>query len=203
MKISILSHPFVNENNPLEGFKLLQNAGFDFVDFSFFTQLPYDEVVNGHTENFFSRPLRDVKDFYRPYAEAMKETGVFAHQCHAPFPSYTPNDAMNEAICTAIEKCMAVCVDMRCKFIVVHPYFSAYPQRMDGETRWRLNKEFYTRLIPCAKEYGVEICLENMFIEYRGRLYASACSDMDEAALYVDRLNDIAGFECFSFCYDT
>ena len=66
-----------------------------------------------------------------------------------------------------------------------------------------MNFERYSRLIPQARTYGVRICLENMFIRHRGRIYSGCCGNAEEACRYVDELNRIAGTECFGFCLDT
>lgn len=203
MKISISTGNIVEPLGPEKGFQLIAEAGFDGVDFNFDRQMPYKNVVSGQTASIFDGSEKEVIAFYRPYIDAMKSSGLCAVQCHAPFPSYTPNDTMNEAIINAIRKCMAVCNEMDCRYMVVHPYFAAYLSRFDAETQWTLNRAFYERLIPFAKEYGVTICLENMFTDYRGRIYSSVCSDINEAVDYVNRLNDMAGCEQFSFCYDT
>ena len=35
------------------------------------------------------------------------------------------------------------------------------------------------------------------------KVYEAICSDMNEAAAYIDELNDMAGEKCFAFCLDT
>lgn len=203
MKISINTGCIIPTLGIEKGFQMIADAGFDGVDFNFNSQLPYSNVVNGLTASIFDGTEKEVLAFYRPYLEAMKQFGLSMEQSHAAFPSYTPNEVMNEAIINTILKSLPVCAEAGCPYIIVHPYFAAYAQRFDAETQWQVNRAFYERLIPAAKDCGVGMCLENMFTNYRSRIYSSACSDMDEAREYVDRLNDIAGMELFSFCYDT
>ena len=60
----------------------------------------------------------------------------------------------------------------------------------------------YKRLIPAAKQYGVKVCLENLFV-HRGMMPLEApCADGAEACLYVDTLNEAAGEDLFGFCFD-
>lgn len=203
MKTSITVSPIVLYDAPEEGLKLIKEAGFDALDFSFTGELSYHAVVTGDLDSIFSQSVEDVRALYKPIVDAIKEQGLEVAQAHAPYPTYTRNSEMDDLVFESIVKSMAVCQDLGCPYIVVHPNFGDYSWRLDSETQWAVNKEFYTRLIPYSKEYGVGICLENMFTSYNGRLYSAICSDADEAIAYIDALNEIAGFDCFSFCYDT
>jgi sugar phosphate isomerase/epimerase len=66
-----------------------------------------------------------------------------------------------------------------------------------------LDLDKYDDLLKTAKENGVKICLENMFVSYKDHVIGAICSDTYEAVAYIDELNEIAGEDIFCFCLDT
>lgn len=203
MMIGVQTADVVTRDACQKGFQLIGDAGFDCVDLSMFTYYPYAAVTGGVKASIFDEPIKNIIQEFSPYKEGAKGAGLLIHQAHGPFPSYVPNQEVTQAVDKAIRKCIQVCDWLDCRLLVVHPYFDAYPRRMDAKTQWQQNQAFYEGLIPACSKYEVGICLENMFTDYRGRIYSSACSNLDEALFYIDQLNTAAGFACFSFCYDT
>lgn len=76
-----------------------------------------------------------------------------------------------------------------------------------GKTRsgmeWEVNREYYLSLAKAAEESRVMILLQNQCREHNGHLMRGICADAEEAAAWVDALNEAAGRECFGFCMDT
>ena len=102
-----------------------------------------------------------------------------------------------------MEVTIAGCASIGCKKLVIHPFFGTYEHMLSEEAEWELNKDRYARLIPAAKQWGVKILLENMFVRHKGKIYQACCSDFHQAARYVDELNGLAGEKIFGFCLDT
>ena len=73
-----------------------------------------------------------------------------------------------------------------------------------AEECWQLNRDFYSRLIPYAKDAGVKIAVENMFNTdpILKRYCPTVVSTGEELCAYIDRLNDIAQEELFVACLD-
>lgn len=185
-------------------FKMLSEAGCTCVDFGFDVDCPLWKVARGETDNVFSLDADKLVEHYRPHKEAADKYGVKIHQAHAPFPSYMSQSPEASAFALeAIKKCFPILKMMDCKYLIVHPAFNGYNDRMEYDDEWDLNIRMYSELIPFAKKYGVTVCLENMFVVRERKIYGACCSDPNEAAAYVDELNDIAGQKCFAFCYDT
>ena len=91
----------------------------------------------------------------------MKKYGIEVSQAHAPYPLYVDGrDDLNEICFEVIEKCMAICRYLDCKYLVIHPITLSFEH--DREYERKVNLEYYTRCIPFCKKYGVMICLENM-----------------------------------------
>lgn len=136
-----------------------------------------------------------------------KKHGIEIHQCHAPFPSYIKDKPeANETILEALKVSVEICGRVGCKILVVHPAFNGsarYPTRRSEEWQWSMG--MYTALIPSLKKYGVTCCLENMWGQdwITKKIYSAICSDIPEACVYIDKLNEIAGEKLFGFCLDT
>ena len=199
MRIGVTNANIFDDTNYTEGFRRLKDCGFDCVDFSFTRKLSFRDVLERGENPFFSQDTQTILDYYRPWKAAADAAGITFSQAHAPFPSYAPgNAAANEVFLDAIAKCLAVCRMFGCPYLIVHPVHTK--ETLEREAQ--INMEFYTALIPAAKETGVGICLENMFGRQGGHIEEAVCSDFAQAARYIDDLNALAGEEIFSFCYD-
>ena len=188
------------------GYRAIAEAGFDAADANVDTLFPGKEIKAGHRSPVFDLTEKEVCAVFAPRAEAAKKYGIENYQAHAPFPSYVncPGDPQyNDYLLEMLRRTVIGCASMDCHRLIIHPFFLPYSEHMTPEDEWELNIERYGKLIPAAKEYGVTICLENMFSGFRGKLYKACCSDIDTAVKYVDTLNGIAGAKVFGFCLDT
>ena len=185
-------------------FRMLRSAGCDCVDFGFDRDCPLWNYGKDGFESVFTLDEAALIEHYRPHKEAADKYGVKIHQAHAPFPSHIYDRPATDAFALeAIKKCFPLLKMMDCPYLIVHPFFNSYNERMEYDDEWDSNIRFYSALIPYAKKYGVTVCLENMFVSRERKIYAACCADPNEAAAYVDELNDRAGQKCFAFCYDT
>ena len=105
---------------------------------------------------------------------------------------------LNSLIDQLAVESVRVCGQAGCRFLVVRPLFAGIP---DSEL-WEKNREYYLRLAAVAKEYDVQILLENQCRDVNGHLVRGICTDADMAAEWVDRLNAEAGEESFGLCMD-
>lgn len=95
------------------------------------------------------------------------------------------------------EEGIRLCGRTGCKYMVVPPL------QAETEKAWQLNREFYLALAEIAKKYDVCILLKNQGKKIGGRLVRGICAEADQAAEWIDRLNDETGEERFGFCLDT
>lgn len=187
-----------------KGFEMIRDAGFDCVDFNIDHCLPGGKIVKGEVHgSFFDQTDEEIKAFFAPYVEAAKKYGISFSQTHAPFPSFVKgHDDTNEYMIKVFEKSLMICQYIGCPHLIIHPFFAPYNDMLDAQEEWDVNISGYSRLIPAAKKYGVTICLENMFVANRGKVYAAICQDPAEACRYINTLNEMAGQKCFAFCLD-
>ncbi|MBR0462995.1 MAG: sugar phosphate isomerase/epimerase [Clostridia bacterium] len=204
MKIGVQTAPILDNLGIDEGFRLIHEAGFDCVDFNIDHCMTYREITTGEFSGFFDQSMDDILKATAPYKEAAEKYGVTFAQAHAPFPTYVKDKPQtNERVLDALKKCVEICAYVGCPHLIVHPAFCPYEDRLDPETEWDINIKMYSALIPVLKKCHVTCCLENMFTGHKGKIYEAICSDFNEAAAYIDELNDLAGEDCFGFCLDT
>jgi len=195
---------YVSTNTKLpidEQIRLFHDAGFECVDFNIDMFLPNSQIESGEFSDFFKRDIPEILESIRPYKESFEKYGIEVTQAHAPYQLYVDgNDEINEFCYEVIEKCLAICQYLGCRYIVIHPLNLAF--RHDREYERQKNMEYYTRCIPFCKKYGVMICLENMFTSFNKHITEAVCSDCSETVRYIDSLNERAGEDCFGFCFD-
>lgn len=173
--------------------EIIANAGFDAIDYTFF---PFME--NGNTPWVTSDYIRYAKEV----KQIADDNGVYFNQAHAPFlfdMKLLPN-LDKEAIPMQI-RCMEVCAMLGIPHMVVHP-FHHLPYYKHRNYLLELNREYYLRLLPYSKEFGVKICLENMFSMFpqSGSAAKDVFSNPFEYAEFYDALGDQDAFIC---CADT
>jgi len=186
-------------------YKAIKEAGFDAVDANVEALYPYSDIVNCRPSAIFSASDKETVEHFLPWGAAAKKYGLENYQAHSPFPSIVSGEKeQSDFLMEVLRKTIIGCDVMDCRKLIIHPFFAvSYDTQFKPEEEWEINIEKYTQLIPTAKQYGVTICLENMFTSFRGRIYAACCSHIGTACRYVDTLNEIAGEKVFSFCLDT
>ena len=206
MRISI--HPgnlFTNYGID-EGFRLLHENGVEAIQFGMGALMMSAKTVRENGPSVMDGSIEEILAFARPYKEAAKKHGVAISQVHAPYPSWvSEREDINARMPGILEKSVAVAEYMESRHIVVHPPFPALTtENKTAEEEWEMAKALYAPLIPALKRHKVVCLLENMFSRgVEGVRYAAVCSDFNQAAEWIDRLNALAGEECFAFCFDT
>lgn len=187
------------DQNPEAAFSFLKECGYEGVDFDLGMKIPTQKVRAGEVHGFYDADIETLLDYYKPIKAAADKCGIAFPQAHGPFPLWVEEfPEVHAYLLTVVEKMCAICQLLECPILVVHPM--TLPDRQEEFQR---NLEMYRELIPAAKKYGVQICLENMFITQNAHKIAGACSNMDEVCRYIDILNEEAGEAVFGFCYDT
>lgn len=205
MKPSISINPDTPEITR-ELFEDMSKAGFGAVDFGLHPFYDYSHITNKIQNDFYNQSLEELYAYFTPHKQAAEANGLEIGQTHAIFPTRVRGaDEHNAYLIEVIKKNIAITAFFGCKYIVVHPYIEVGRSPWEGKAyEHEQNIALYTALIPTAKEYGVTICLENMFFSGDGRkMIAAACYTGEEAVAYVDELNAIAGEEIFGYCLDT
>ena len=171
-----------------EQYKKLKEYGFDCVDFG---------MANTDAP-IYTLPTEESDSLLLKEKALAAEAGIEINQVHGPW-RYPPEDGTEENRAERFEK---MCKSIRatallgCKYWVIHPImpFGTHDieEGKEKET-WELNVEFFRKLIPVAKEYGVTICFENM------PMLKFSISTPEDILRFVEEMND----ENFEVCLDT
>ena len=186
-------------------YRLISEAGFDGVDANIDHLLSGRDIRERRLSPAFEAKGKAALAYFKPWKDAAEKYGLDNYQAHAPFPSYVAGEdgGYNEKLIGMLKTCLMGCDYIGCRRLIIHPFFLGYNDQLTPEREWEVNLERYSALIPAAKEYGVTICLENMFTGHNHKIYSACCSDITTACAYIDELNRRAGARCFGFCLDT
>ena len=164
-----------------EAIRIIKEAGFDAFDMSLF-QLSRDENYFLNQDDYVEK----AKEL-RAYADSL---GIVCNQAHAPFHSSYGEPEKDEWMFGKIVRAMEIAAIMGAKIIVIHPVqhlnYAEYVEEL-----FRMNMEFYNKLIPYAKKFGIKIATENMWQENNGArsITDSTCSRAWEFNKYIDTIN--------------
>lgn len=201
--ISTMTYPLIDVRSTDEAYlderyRHLKECGIEAVELDDDFEEDSALIKKGVVNHFWDKDLDELYEYFTAHKNAAQRNGIAFSQMHATFPLYLPeNEAVTEYVRTAVEKTLAVAAFLDCPAVVVHPYSCK-----DKEEEIEINLALYRRLIPFAKQYGVKICLEDLFLTANGRAMEGACSTADEACWYIDTLNEEAGVNVFGFCLD-
>ncbi len=110
----------------------------------------------------------------------------------------TRHTDLNDKIRALTIETIKACGKAGCTCMIVEPLFAG----ITGDDIWAANKEYYLSFLDVARQNNVRILLKNQCRSIGGHLIRGICSDGQEAAQWVDALNQEAGEERFGFCMD-
>ena len=181
---------------------IIAEAGFDGVDVSFsrfWTSKEIRSDIIPETVESEDAFLGSVA----PIGAAAKKNGLKVFQTHAPYPGWAKTEQTDAHLRDVLRWSVRATAELGAKYMIYHPVKSQ-PERAEN---WAKTMEVCESLIPAAKQYGVTICLENLFRARKAgditKLVAATGADYETAARKIDELNAFAGEELFGFCLDT
>lgn len=204
LQIGMQSRNIVLDDNPLEGFRLLKEAGFDCVDFSLNGYLDNKKVYKGDVNDFFDKTVEELEAYFTPHKEAAAQAGIRIHQMHMPYPLCVPNGAaeINDYLWNVVApKSLHVCKFFDCKYIVVHGFKLAKVLGSE-DAAWEETEKFLRFLAAMAIELGITLCIENLYNSQGNRLVEGPCCEVQKVVKCIDKINADFGAEVLGFCLD-
>ena len=135
----------------------------------------------------------------KPLLEQCKKEHLLTPITRAPFlRRNTKRGDLKSVLARLAEESIHMCSEIGCGYLIVNPLFAEIGR---GE-EWKASREYYLSLAGTALENNVMILFQNQCRELHGRLVRGNCTEAEEAAAWIDRLNAEAGRECFGFCMD-
>lgn len=151
MKLAMESYVPVRKFGEKEGLKMIKEAGFDCVDYSYYA---------------FKTDSPTLGDGYVEYAKELRahldEIGLECSQAHAPYimgydAAFDLDDVNYRATVHSIESAAI----LGAKTIIVHSI--VVPKNVKEYSFWELNQEYYKSLIPYAEKAGICVAVENLY----------------------------------------
>ena len=164
----------VGEEKAIE---ILAKAGFDCYDLSLFAMAKWSSKDECYL--FADHPYHgpDYLKYVRHLRKVADDCGITCNQSHAPFPSH------NEKVSCYFERALECTAEAGGKICIIHPQCFATVEE---------NAEFYGKLLPIAKSYGIRIATENMWNwdKVEDHAIPCACSTAESFVAHVDAVND-------------
>lgn len=152
MQLSIENWHTRRAYGDVEAIRIIAEAGFDAIDFSFNTMHDWDDIMEAPGALSYAGKLR----------EYVAECGVSFCQAHAPLDfQYGMPMEEGKGEFGYIVKSMEFAAELGIPMIVVHGVET--PQRVDI---FDYNLAFYNALAPYCEKYQIKIAVENLFELY-------------------------------------
>ncbi len=205
LKIGVQSSNAVFDDDPAKGFRMLKNVGFDCCDFSLNYYLKNTDLYQEKLNRLFDKTVSKLESFFTPHKEGAKSAGIKINQMHMPYPVFVPGakKEVNDYLWNEVgPKSMEICRFLGCPNIVIHG-FKLEHYFGSEEAEWEKTEEFLDFLAPLAKEYGITMCMENLYNGLGGHKVEGPGCNAYKAVERIDKMNDKYGTEVLGFCYDT
>lgn len=202
--IGVQTQNVVQDKNPQDGFRMLKEAGFDNCDFSLNGYLKNTDIYRGNMNRFFDRSITDLEDFFSAHKKAANAEGVSIYQMHMPYPIFVPkaSEEVNEYLWQQVAvKSMQICHFLECRYIVIHGFKLARYLGTE-ELEWQQTAKFLESILPMAKEYGITVCMENLYESIADHIIEGPGCDALKAVQRIDDFNERYGAEVLGFCFD-
>ena len=188
MKLSITNAGLAARVGYKESLKLIKDAGFDAVDYDLSARAEDHQLGDGYIE-----AAKEMRTY-------MDGIGLECAQTHGPFPVMY-NKPFDETYSQFVKILRAIefTAILGAPIIVIHSI--EMPKEYFGET-FDYNYNFYKRLEPYAKEFGVKIAIENLYIEDEKRHHYHAPGRFSTPDI-MDKFLGALDSDVFCVCLDT
>lgn len=141
----------------------------------------------------------ELSNKFKPLLEQCQKDKFRMPVARAPYLlRNTERGDLEKVLSDLTKEGIKVCGQAGCQFLIVKPLFAGVLLGRE----WESNRKYYLDLVKTARENDVVILLENQCRDVNGHLVRGVCSDADEAAAWIDQLNQESGEERFGFCMD-
>ena len=115
----------------------------------------------------YTLPEKEVDSFLLKEKKLAVDSGIEIYQVHGPWrwPARDGTAEDREERLDKMKHSIRATATLGCRKWIIHPIMPCGICEVNTDNAkktWDLNLEFMNKLLPCAKECGVTICLENM-----------------------------------------
>ena len=186
MKISTDNGVIRNLYGDVEAVRLIHEAGFDGIDYTFYDMIPEQDVLEW--------PDEQRKRLADEVAACAASVGLSFPQSHAPYLYKLTEDRQGKHYQDVV-KSFEFCARINCKQMVIHTL--KFPLDTPKETVDQINLEYLRSFLPYAEEYDVNIGVENLFnYDSIRRCYRGQHGTPEEMIRFMDRLDSPRFVSC-------
>lgn len=156
MQIGIVSSAYLRRYGVKEGAIKMKAHGYDAIDFQ--------DLVDTETE-FFKKAENEFEMALKEQKNIVEGEGLFFSQAHGPWrwPIKDYEIADREERLESMKKGVRGTSYLNSKNFVIHPIMPFGLNCLEKAKEMReINAEFFYKLCRHAKDFGVDVCLENM-----------------------------------------
>ena len=170
--------------------RCIAKAGFDCFDMTFL-ELREDDEQRVYSDEYM--------EFAQELKKLMNELHISCNQAHAHIPSETEDEEYNKDSYWRICREMEFAAILGAKVIIIHAnHVSDYK-----EEEFDYNVKFYNQFIPCCKQFGIKVAVENGYLidehqKYVKHIVPTYLSFSEDMAEFYDRLDS----RYFTVCLD-
>ena len=192
MRISTTTEALSERYGDEKAIDAIAHAGFDAIDYSMFV---HDEENGVFSSNQFERYAKEIK-------KTVDSAGIKVGQVHAqmPKPSYPDYLARTKMWDELAKRSIITAAILESPYVVIHPLIML-ERKYDFlyQENFKINIEYYNKMIPYLQEYNVKIALENMwnYDDEKNMICPTVCSSAEELLTMCDALG-----ERFVVCLD-
>lgn len=190
----------VNPERPVQGVRDLQKTGFRSIMLHVGAMYPKKNETQQERQRRRKYSPDTIAARYSEYLDACGRAGMHVPLIHAPVACIEPDGPdFSEMLFVSVQECMKLCRMAECSFLIMEPLY----KKGNGDLDYDRNYDYYLRVVPLAKKYGVQILIKNQLKDLGGHVVRSALSEPSFALDWLERLNREARDEIFGFCLDT
>lgn len=152
--IGIVSDAYLADNEFGIDFAMYQKYGFETIDFQGLM-----------TRGLYNLSDEDFKDYFERLYTELNKYNLMINQLHSLWDMEYMNNPENTDVFAYHQKALIAAYILKAKYVVYHtipvPGHHIW-EAVDYNKIVNVNKEFFNRLLPIAKQYNVIIAIENL-----------------------------------------
>ncbi len=154
MRIGISEIAFCDEETKIVDYKCMKEYGFDYADTTLLTLT--DGELYQLSEKQRAEEVLKVK-------KTAEDAGIGFYQCHGPWPVDDTSPERRKITLEHMKTAIRGYSLLGAQNFVLHPVMPyAWGPETDSDFAWQVNAEYMSELCDYAKDYNMNICLENM-----------------------------------------
>lgn len=181
MKIGVITEQFQKNFKAENYLPKLKEIGFDGVDYTLsLNWCKYNEVFD-KKHDVWAKHFKELK-------AAHDDAGMEVFQTHATFATnFDGERRLSNKCLDQYKKEIEATAILGSPYIVIHPINLAWYDR-DKQEDFDANMEYFGKVEPVLREFGVKLGVENMFSydDLRRRQCPTGCSTPEDMIKYID-----------------